>query len=395
MSPAYTFVAPRKVERRSRVVVQETLVTMLLWPSVPVLRRVDHDLTVIDRFVVEAALALDPMQPSDVEEVTGVPADAVGRIADRLVGLGALVAGQEGYSATAVARNALQRKTIPEERQAYLTFLYLPDTDELMAYPPGPQAANPPLLQRAHPAGLTRLPDDVTAQSRSQFIRERLSAVPGLPADIVDTIDSPELMPVDCPQYRCRGTVRQPADGMPELVLQIDHEAGKQVIAKIVGARQLADRWAQLAAAGSQAGEAWTTDGGKVTATQVSPTALTFELDGLAAAAADRQEVALGGPAGLLVHEENDVVYLEATFAAADDDARRILAVHHACREVSAMLPARVSPAVLQRAAEAAQEHLALGQETIDAQDVIGALWQRRLYQHVYSARREEDFADV
>ncbi|MFD0591986.1 hypothetical protein ACFQZ4_04945 [Catellatospora coxensis] len=385
-----------KTDHDAQVVVHESLVTMLLWPSVPVRRRVDHDLTVIDRFVVEAAQRLAPMRPEDVEEVTGVPREAVARIADRLVGLHVLERTAAGYHAADVASTVLQRRTVPQYRPAQMTFLYLPDTDEMVAFPPGPQATNAPQLQRTTPVGATRLADEVSALRQSELLGRRIAdgAVTGLPADIVEVDDAPDRMPMIVPQYRCRGSVRRTDGGEPELTLQI--LGGRvRVTARLTGVPLLAARWTGVAERAGDAGSAWTATGGAVTSTRLGDTAWRYGLDDRAAAVADAAGVILSEPGGLLIRCNDDIAYLDAEFEPLDDGARLLFARQSAFRSVSALAPEKVTRALLRQTADRAVTAFDLPRDMLTVDSVLDELWQRRFYQHVYAARREEDFADV
>jgi hypothetical protein len=119
----FVWSAPLPSRRGATMVIREALIPMVLWPSVAVMRRIEQELTAVERFVIEAALALDPMRPEDVEEVTDIPRDAIIRIAGRMTGLGVLRVGEDGYYGVEVpARAALEERAVPEHRVSHLTW---------------------------------------------------------------------------------------------------------------------------------------------------------------------------------------------------------------------------------------------------------------------------------
>lgn len=388
--------APVRTPRNASLVIRDALVPMLLWPSVLVTRRVDQDLTVIDRFVVEAALALSPMRAEDVEEVTAVPRDAIVRIAGRLAGLGLLRAEDDGYHPVApAALTALERRAIPEYRPTHLTFAYLPQGDDLVAFAPGSGRPDPPLLQKASPAGVAPMPPEIAERNRAEFLRERISGgrVAGLPDNIVDAVAGQDLVPLVCQAYRCRGHVRSSGADVTLVLRVLDASGGQAAQCVIPGAIGQVARWAALAAQASTAGEAWRAAGGQVSAAQETATTWSYTLDGSAAEAAGRGGVALSRPAGLSIRDDDCVVSVGARFAPADPAAARVFALHHAVRAVADTQPAKLDAAALATATAEAREAFGLADAELRVAEVEGRLWKDGHYQHVYAMRSARDFA--
>lgn len=387
--------APVRPPGNASVVIRAALVPMLLWPSVPVTRRVDQDLTIVDRFVVEAALALAPVHAGDVAEVTGIPPHAIARIAGRLTGLGLLRADGDGYRPVEeTARTALARQTVAEYRTAYVTFLYLPQGDDLLAFPPGPGHPDPPLLTKALPVGAAPVAARIAGRNRAELLRERIvgGRVAGLPEDIVDAVDGEDTVPPGCQAYQCRGHVRAHGDDAT-LVLRLLDGAGKAVAqCTLAGAPGQAARWAALAAQAGSAGRGWEAAGGAVAVVQEADTTWSFSLDGTAANAAARDGVALSKPVGLAVHDDDCVVYVDATFAPADPVAGRVFALHHAVRAVADTAPAELGSDAIETATAAARKAYELDADALTGTDVADRLWSDRHYRHVYAVRSSRDF---
>ena len=148
MSVTFSWSAPIRSPRNATAVVHTALLPALLWLSVPVVREVEEELTVIDRFILESALLMTPVTADDIAEVTGVPRDAVGRIAGRLLRLGLLEPEGIGFAAAESATTALNQASVPQRQVTRLAFLYLPQGDDLIAYQDGPRRVEPPMLHR-------------------------------------------------------------------------------------------------------------------------------------------------------------------------------------------------------------------------------------------------------
>jgi hypothetical protein len=398
--------APVHTPRNAGVVVLEALLPMLLWPSVPLIRLAYEDLTVVDRFMVEAALALAPMRAEDVEEVTAIPRHAVTRIAGRLTGLGLLRADRgDYYPVEAAAMAALERRAVPEHRTMFVTLLYLPTTDELVAFAPGPGRPDPPLLQKAKTVERAPLPPTVAGSSRTELVRAhvRTGRVAGLPDDVVDAVDavSQDALPDSCPAYRCRGHVRW-RGGDATLVLDVIDDDGRRAAqCRVPGAAGQAAAWAALAGQAESAGDAWRAEGGEVAAIQEDTAAWAYWLDGTAAEAATGEGIALSEPAGLQIHSEPGpqelgdacAVAVSARFVPADDTATRVFALNHAIRALIDQDPDRLAPDAAAATVAAARSAYGLADQLLTESEVTDRLWTDQHYRHSYALRAARDFA--
>ena len=392
----FGWTAPIPAPKNAHTVVVEALVPMLLWTSVPVIRRVDEELTIIDRFVVESALALAPMRAEDVEEVTGVPRDAVNRIAGRLTGLG-LLRGTGGayYAVDDPARTALGEHSVPEYRQSSMTFLYLPHSGDLIAFPPGPRQADPPMLQRATPAESAPTPPELAGVDRTEALRARILVhdIAGLPDDVVDAADPGAVHRIGdiCPAYRCYGWVRGSGTDAT-LVLSIRDDDGRDTMqVSLRGAVRQAAAWSAIAGQASAAGVGWTASGGQVTVHREGPLNWVYRLDGAAADAA-MTAVALSDEARLEIHADDCVLAVSARFAPLDTIASRRFALDHAIRAVAGTDARRLDHEVLTMAVDQARAAYELTADELTDAEVADRLWADGHYWHVYALRSHRDF---
>lgn len=388
MTVRFQFEAARQTETKAAVVVQESLIGLDVWPDVPMVRKFEEDLTAIDRLVLEAAIALDPVHAADIEEITGIPAEAVDGIVSRLVSLGLLQTDGYGTVATEYAQPALDQAAVVRLRQTPVTLLYLADTDELVALPPS-ASRRAPRLHHAKPAGFVDVPRAAGLTSQHDLIAERISvqAVRGLPKDIVSPVATETQIADVCKQYRCAGYVRIDADGTYRAYLKIEVGPSKRLTLQIPYANELASRWEDLAQQAASAADAW----GPVVATRTGER-WRYELGQEAAASAAVDRIRLGHPGGLLIHGERDVVYVDVEFVPGDDRASRIFALQHAVAEVSARSVANIDSGELASIAAASTERYGLPPNDLTVAEVRSALWTGQHYQHVYALRREEDF---
>jgi hypothetical protein len=100
----------------------------------------------------------------------------------------------------------------------------------------------------------------------------------------------------------------------------------------------------------------------------------------------------LSKPAGLAIHDDDCVIYVDATFAPADPVAGRVFALHHAVRAVADTAPAQLGPHAVETATTAARKAYELDANSLTTTDVADRLWNDRHYRHVYAVRSSRDF---
>jgi hypothetical protein len=390
VSVTFSWSAPIKSLRNATVVVREALLPMLLWPSVPVVREVEQRLTVIDRFVVEAALLMAPITAADIAEVTEVPQDAVSRIAGRLVGLGLLVPDGIGLAPAETAAAALGRLSVPERQVTRLTFLYLPQGDDLIAYQDGPHRVEPPMLHRMVPETTSPVPSGTAERNLAGFLRERIvgNQVVGLPEGVVDVVDEEQTMPLGCPAYRCVGTVVA-ADTNVELRLRTAGAKRQQTTYKIVGAAGQAAYWSARAEWTDAVVADWTATGGTVKTAQLGPTRWSLTVDGPAAAEAAAARVDLSRPAGLSMLSDDCITYVDVSFSPADHAARRVFAMQDALLRITSKVTDDLGEDAVPDATSAARATYELTETDLTDADVHNQLWLDGHYLHVYALRKD------
>lgn len=390
MSVTFRWSAPISSPQKASVIVREALLPMLLWPSVPVVRVVEQRFTVIDRFVVEAALMMAPVTSADIAEVTGVPQDAVSRIAGRLVGLDLLAPEGIGFVPTETAAAALERPSVSQRQKTRLTFLYLPQGDDLIAYQDGPHRAEPPMLHRTVPETKAPLPQGVSEQRLADFLRERIAGgrVVGLPEDVVDVDDEKQTLPLGCPTYRCAGTVVA-TDTNVELRLRTVGAKRRQINYKIVGAAGQAAYWSARAEWTNAVVADWTVTGGTVETNQLGPTRWSLTLDGPAATEAAAAGIDLSRPVGLTTESDTCITYVDVSFSPADHAARRVFAMQDALLRITSKVTDDLDEDTLLDAVSVARATYGLADTDLTEAAVHDQLWLDGHYLHVYALRKD------
>ncbi|MGW4799953.1 hypothetical protein ACWEPC_46800 [Nonomuraea sp. NPDC004297] len=377
---------------------REVLLPMLLWPSVPVVRRIEEALTIVDRFVLEAALTLAPVRATDVEEITGIPADAVVRVAGRLAGLNLIVGDGLDYHANGdQAREALRSLSVPEYKTAYVTFLYLPQGDDLIAFSRAAGGREPPLLQRVAPVSAAPLPDELAGAVRAEVLDTRIAEgrVSNLPDDVVGAVALDQPIEEFAHAYRCRGHVKgDTAD--PLLVLEaVGGASGRTVQCVIPGAIGTAERWAAITAQAAVAGNGWCDGGGTVEVLAPGPgRPWRYTLDARAAEAAMREKVPLEREAELLIREEDCELGVRATFEPADREAAVVFARQQVCRSIARVPPHKMGRLPVHDAVLSATAAYGLPNGLLTEENVREDLWAQGFYRHIYALRAPEDFPD-
>lgn len=393
MTRTFRWSAPnRSAPRNATVVVHEALLQVLSWPAVPVIQQFEERLTVIDRFILEAAGLVTAVTAADVAEVTAVPADAVERIVGRLVALGVLVVDGAGVTATEKAAEALTRNAVIKHQTIRLTFLYLPKGDDLIAYQDGPRRAEPPMLHRAEPETNAPVPPEIAGQSLADFLRDRVVAgrVIGLPEGVVDVVDEEQVVPFGCPAYRCTGFLVGDG-GDAELQLRMTGGNRQSIKCTITGAVGQVGYWAARTGSIEAAAVDWTATGGTVRQVQVEPAVWSLTLDGPAARAAAVGGRDLSGPAGLLIGSDDCVAYVDVSFHPADQAARRVFALQDALLRITSKVVDDLAEDAVPVALDAARAAYGLAEVDLTDDDVLDRLWLDGHYLHIYALRK--DFA--
>jgi hypothetical protein len=374
-------------------------------------RAIEHKLSAIERFLIEAALALGDIGADDVAEVTSLPDDATHRIAGHLCSTGVLEPRADRYLPVQdAAQAALDREAIVEYRQDRLSFLILPETDDILAFEHKQGRPQPPKLDPPHSVGAAPLPAAMRNAPRGTLLRQRVRArrVTGLPDDVVDVPDIPEDPPLGdtCPTYRCQGQLRQRSGRTAARIVVYGDANDRREPLPVGDAQGLTDYWlgqADLLAAPDTARRAWhvVASGGSAEMSSAAhpdlvrtgATRWTFRLDGTAAhdAAARGRRLARAG--GLRVTTPDGTTKTEVTldFEPVDQAAAAVFAVEHAAEQLLAI--ASPSLADLSAAKAKACTFYGLRADAVDEKAVRDRLWQRGHYLLIYRLRSAEDFS--
>jgi len=391
--------APR-LAKETVAVVSEALVPMFLWPWVPVVKRIPDRLTSLERIACEAALQLLPVRPEDLVELTDVPRDVVDRVLARLVAADVLERGGDGedHLPTEATVVVLAEQEVVRHEVTRCGFVFLPVTDELLAFPGGV-----PAWGRARPAGHWPMPDDLAGTARATLIHGRIAAglVRGLPDDIVGAAAGPDqpddAVPDTCPAYRCRG--RAVADGDATTVrLEVFPDPAalsRPVGGQLPGAGGLAEHWRGSAGQVAAAVREWP---GEVTVEPDGPCSWRLALSAPAALAA-AEELADAGlvltrPAALSLAAEDHIATAVVRFIPRDAQAMTVFAVEHAAQTVIREPDlASLGDTALHQALAGARAAYPDAGNGLTPAAVEARIWRLGHYQHLYALRRERDFS--
>jgi hypothetical protein len=364
--------------------------------NAPVIKVVRDRLSVVERFIIEAALDLGSIAAIDVAEVTGLQPDLAARVIARVAAVGVLEPDEDAEAfrpVTPAAANALTDAELRQYHHAELTFLYLPRTDDLIAFEPGSGKTRPPLLNRVAPVYQAPLPAELVGAKTAEFLEARIAAgtLLGLPDWLHGPEPSAERLPETCPAYRCRGHLRG---------------GGKGPVLRLVDATRT-DRVQPFASAGEATGlTAWlSVQAESLTGAfaqwdepVLSPhrldgdddTAYGCDVPGDLARKMMTDGLPLSRPLGLAIHDEEARLRIGVRLRPADLPSRELFALDQAVAAVLAVplrsLDADRLSAAVSAAGAAYDCELVAGQ-------VRDELWRRRQFFHVYQLRAADDFA--
>jgi hypothetical protein len=226
--------------------VRHTLLPLYWLRGVPVLRKISHDLTVFERFVLEMALELGAVSGRDITEVLDLQPEFLVRGAWRLAVAGALRKEGELYQVVPeVATTLLTTKTLPQRVQSTADFVLLPRTGDLLGVASGRGgwlAEADRQRRKLRPHGAAPAPASLWSRGRAEYLAERVQAgdIAGSDQEIAEVVvpleDDPPLLPSlhqprsankqgapeddddsrprGCPAYHCSAQVTQGPNGL-------------------------------------------------------------------------------------------------------------------------------------------------------------------------------------
>ena len=122
---------------RDVLVVEETVLPMLLMPDVPVvLRDVREPISILQRFLLQAAVDAGWLDLREAHQATAIPIVALRRVAGEFARAGLFVADEQPDRFSArdeLCRRSLAADRVELEKPGRLHFLYLPESEEVVA----------------------------------------------------------------------------------------------------------------------------------------------------------------------------------------------------------------------------------------------------------------------
>lgn len=377
----------------------EALVPALVWHSVPVVRRVADELTVVEEFVLHSALSMGATGPAEVREVTGISEPAVARVAGRLVDLGLLVRDGEGFQPVgSEVRPALDERVVRQVRTERWSFLYLPYADDVIAFDPGGEGGTVVRLHDVSPAAVAPVPEGLAGVPVTDFLGRRAGAgrVAGLPVGLIDVGDIEGTVPDECPAYRCRGTVEQNGGNGPLARLDVldpdDPEDRRGAL--VVGATRLVERWRSLSGDLEPTLSRWRAEGGQATVQTGEDGDPEIRLDAAATDLVIGEGVAVSRPTAVTVRTPDSVIETAVSLRPADPQAAERFAVDDAVQTVVETPPEDVDGGTLSGVLDTIAADYEVPRDDLTATRVERELWSGGHYRHLYAARAARDFGD-
>jgi hypothetical protein len=286
------------------------------------------------------------------------------------------------------AAEALASATLYEYSRAYLTILFLPATDELLAFDPGPRRPEEPLVHRVTPVYNAPLRSDLVGMETAAFLDARISTrtVLGLPDWVYKAEpDDAATLPETCPAYRCSGYLKGDGDARALKLVDAVRPERTQPL-RLTGVTGLTGWLARQARSLDGALTQWGEEA--VVAVPAGPE-WTFPVSGTAARRMMDGGLPVTRPLGVSVRDEEATVMIAARLEPADDAARAAFALDRAVGALLAEPLDQLAPPAMAAAIAAAT--LAFGHE-LSAADVRGELWRRRQFFRLYVLRAADDF---
>lgn len=177
-----------------------------------------EELTVLKRIILEAALEMESLESSDIEEITGISAAIAGRQLAILERAHLL----ETYDHRTYAPirdkviSSIESQAYPVRYQRNLSFIYLPDTDDLLAFDVnlGGLHFRNILKMKSHLKYPSPFPNETDL---NVFVNKKIKEgdIANLPNDVMEVSKTPrkKKVPGECPAYLCKGTLEEKDGG--------------------------------------------------------------------------------------------------------------------------------------------------------------------------------------
>jgi len=392
------------------LVADEALLPMLLFPDVAVvLRDVRDPISILQRFLLQAAVDGRTLNLHEAQQATSIPIFALRRLSREFAQSGVFVSQETPDQFTPndeLCRRALATDRVELEKSGRMHFLFLPESNDLIAL------SNDEAIRRFVAALQTCVPDagypttGVEGRGLGEFLQSRqdCSTITGLPSDFLriehagTVLNSSEggtrqPMPASAPAFRVAFTVTT-------------EKGHARCRLKLLSPR----RPAPIELSNAKGMIAMMTERGIVSRLPIGSVPMLVEI-GVPQAA--RTELVFGSPVGAtvsldawsarevsahgwLTHQYVVRVQQAALalttraqmcFVAADEDAHRLFAIDEAAQSLLRLK----TPPSTQSLRDAAKH---AGRGVCDA-DVTERLWLRREFASVHSIRAQEDLFHV
>jgi hypothetical protein len=377
---------PPNLDQGASVELVEAVVPILFWQA-PVTKLIAHGLSVVERFVIEAALQLGVVTVTDVAEVTGLPEHLVVRVISHIAAVGVLEVVERDRSYAVIrdkAQESLGAEQLFESHPATLTLLYLPRTDDLIAF----EDAAAPNIHRISPMFSAPMPEKMLEANRDDFLHQRIQegSVEGLPDWVHEVVADEAPFPKTCPAYRSRGQV---GDGTGKISLMDRNVRHRAPSIGLTAPTGMVSRIMQLSA---NVSGALATYGQARTTVSAGESARIVKIGAEAAQrmSDDRHSVVRLLRLEVADESERIVAAIAVRLEPDDEAARAVFALSRAVNTVLETPLNEVDEQTIQAGVrDAAAEY---GHKVTEAQ-VRSALWRRGEFHRLYLLRASEDFS--
>lgn len=378
-----------------------------IWLDVEVSREIRHELTVLERFIIEAGVELGSFDERDIEEITSIPARIVRRFMLRLLRSGTAEVERGVFKVLPdIATRVLQQEFTSELKPAKLTFLYFPRTDDLIACPDDDDVRR---ILRLRPAFAAPVPQERAGKPVGDFLADRIEArtVSGLPRDIVRLSANDNLgdMPKLCQTWRASAQVRGTNEGL-RLYLTFygqskkNPEHAEHANVQLRGAEGLTNLWVSLPQSlsdsrySSALSEPLGLVGGRPRAiVALGPSRYAVRLRAADTQALFDQGICLSNARGLGLCASEFIAEVEVNYTPEQPESAHQFAIDRAVVILRNKQPSDIGDLQAAIVTACATENVspnAARRVTTDA--VLSRLWELEDFGIIYALRAQEDF---
>jgi hypothetical protein len=384
------------------LVVESAWLPMVFWDGVRVVTNSTQGLTMMERFVIECLLTVKDCRAEELREIAAIPSELANWLLSSLVqkGLAQRRDGDWFTPAITACTQALERQSISISQVEQRGFIWFPETDEVATMSDIGNLCQQ--IRKLRPSGQCPLPDKWLNANRGQVIRNALATGLMIGDDVAaisDVLDDTKLKET-CSAYHCNAVL--PHHGTNGWRIAI---SGYQRPGRRPKSDTNTDKSDDLEYVE------------RLLPLPVLPglvSALKERLSRAVPVIRDNLNQKLG--ANDVAHDDGQLSATLDENAALSLSQDRLLVNRHALRvniegEIEYTIPLRLQPSPVDEAAQklfsldnAVQRVLAVPMAVgvvdsvcLDAKvsmsDLIGRLWQLKMFRKIYELREAEDFA--